>query len=416
MRRAAEEIPVPAFHRRTVRWLIGAVAVSLAIAGLMVVFGYDFEFHRSSMNDSYSTSALGHRGFRGLLHRLGLPVMSSRNRTSRRAADRGVLIVAEPQSPGGLRSMLLTADAAIVVLPKRQGHEDPRRPGWLDSVSTKPQADVESVLDALLEDADALSVVRATVPLTGWHSTIPQPVGAPPDCPNPQLIAGDALESIIGCDQGVLFGALKVPGAAGPIYVLADPDLIANHGLTRGRNALTAVRIVEFARRLRGPVVFEETVHGHSAHPSILRDLFRYPLVLATLQVALVGTVVLWLAMVRFGAPLHAPARFGAGKRYLIEHLATVQRLNGHTPAALRRYFRSTRLLVARRLNIPDSVQGSEFTHRIAQCESARGPSQSLDDVRNAVALASAGDGGSARLTAAARAVHTWREEMLRGS
>ena len=198
----------------------------------------------------------------------------------------------------------------------------------------------------------------------------------------PQFVDGPAIQPIISCDQGVLLGVVEVPGARGTVYLLTDPDLIATHGLRRGDNALAAVRIIEAIRRSGGPVVFEETIHGHTAYPSVWRELFRFPLVLVTLQLALSALVLLWLAMVRFGAPLPAVGRLAAGKRFLIDHMAAVQRLNGHTPDAVRRYYHRTVRLVAQRLNIPPAVEGDALDARIARSESIRRPTVALTDVR----------------------------------
>jgi len=67
--------------------------------------------------------------------------------------------------------------------------------------------------------------------------------------------------------------------------VLADPDVIANHGLARDGNAALAVAVIGRLRAGNGGVVFDETVHGYVAKPANpFMLLFRFPFVVATAQ------------------------------------------------------------------------------------------------------------------------------------
>src|SRR6185436_16030104 len=111
-----------------------------------------------------------------------------------------------------------------------------------------------------------------------------------------------------------------------------------NHGLARGDNAAIALAAIEAERPVGGVVVVDETLHGHVAAPSLWRELFDFPLSLATLSVLLALAFLLWAAMGRFGKPRPDTRPLGAGKRYLIDNTAELTRHGGHAAHALERY------------------------------------------------------------------------------
>ena len=91
------------------------------------------------------------------------------------------------------------------------------------------------------------------------------------------------------------------------MLVLSDPDMLSNHGLAHAGNPTAALAMLSELDRDGGPVVIDETLHGYGREPSVYRSLFDFPMLLATLQVALTVGVLLWAGMARFG-PTHPPA------------------------------------------------------------------------------------------------------------
>ena len=141
-------------------------------------------------------------------------------------------------------------------------------------------------------------------------------------------------------------------GDTKPTALITDPDLLNNHGLDEAGNAAHVVALIE---RLRagGPVVFDEVIHGHAREPGLWALLFRYPLVLATMQALLVAFALGLATRGRFGPPAAVPPPIAAGKDFLIAHTATLLRHGGHDAAMLRRYLVSTVTQVRTALHAP---------------------------------------------------------------
>src|SRR5204862_4422115 len=100
-----------------------------------------------------------------------------------------------------------------------------------------------------------------------------------PDVRNPtQLVRGGGLQPIVSSERGILLGELRSNNRR--IWVLADPDVISNHGLARSGNAALAVAMIKRLRSTTGSVVFDETIHGYTTlgqSPFML--MFRFPFV-----------------------------------------------------------------------------------------------------------------------------------------
>ena len=135
--------------------------------------------------------------------------------------------------------------------------------------------------------------------------------------------------------------ALPISTRAG-IWVLSDPDVINNVGMSHPENARLAIALID-KLRAGGAVVIDETVHGHAQTPSLTRVLFSFPLVLATIQVLFCALIAMWAAMVRFGPKKVAPPPIAPGKDFLIRNTAALLRYGGHHVAGAARLSRRQR-------------------------------------------------------------------------
>ncbi len=336
---------------RGARLVAAAALLSLLAACYLLLFPGDGAGVRGPGAHGYSRSAIGHIGLIRLLRDLGEPVLQLRS--ARDLGGCGLLVLAEP---GELRARddrqvadWLEDVPALVVLPKRRGEADAAQPHWLADTSLVPVDEVETVLTHVARWADAPlpQLVRADA-VGGWRSTWSWP---PPVLVGPMqlLAAGDGIEPLVRCDEGVLLARV------GGLHVLSDPDLIANHGLSRGANATLVVRMM---RHLRGPgaIVFDETLHGQVVEPSIWQAAGQFPLVLVPVHLLLLVALALWIAYDRFGAPLPVPATIAAGKQFLIDNVAALLRHGGQLTPSLRRYGRQRVRAAAEALHAPPGL------------------------------------------------------------
>ena len=408
------------FSGRTLRWVLAVGGLSLAAGVLLGIFQGDLMDFRSWGTDSFSKSAIGHRGFAHLLRELDIPVVVSTHASGAKAGSSGLLVIAEPLLGDTTTSyralfhrMLVQSYTRLVILPKWRGIPGIRRPGWVQAVEPVSTGTVASVLGALNVDADVVRIPVATTRLR-WA---PNPYGPVPTLTAPQLLGGGGLEPLISCDRGVLLGAIPEDSLHyGRTLILSDPDLIANHGLARGDNALLAVRIID---RLRegGGVVLDETLHGFSLRRSIWRSFFAYPLILVLIQVVVITGMLVWSASVRFGGAVPFEHRISSGKEYLIGNTASLLQHGGHYRYVLTQYFNANIRRVARRLHLSGWTPVEKTIARLDAIGARRGVADSLSDLADLVGnLEQKEDVSTSEALGAARRIYRWRKGMTDGT
>jgi hypothetical protein len=180
-------------------------------------------------------------------------------------------------------------------------------------------------------------------------------------------------------------------------------------------HATVALGAVDRARPRERTVVIDETLHGHERVPSLWRELFTFPLVLALLQAVLALGALVWSGLGRFGAPLAAPPALASGKTMLIDNTAALMRTAGHSAHALGRYFEAAVADVARGLHAP-APGAAALAAWLRGHGRGRRPGLDLAAVKEAVENAQrALPPSTAAVMSAARRIHRWRQELLRG-
>jgi hypothetical protein len=405
------------FSRRALVWLVSISVASFAtwlVVGLIAPEPVDVE---SADADAYSRSAIGHRAFVELMRAQDVPVMLSRFDSGGRAGSQALLVVAEPRldvdaptRSRKLQQMLRSASRTLLVLPKWQGHEDGDHRGWLDRAELVPP----TAISRALQDAN----VPAGYAFPAGDG-VQQCEGVPvnPTLQRPQLLrpSGDGLAPLIACANGWLLAELE-DAEGGRLLVLSDPDVLANHGLGDGDNATVAWTILGYARQPGQAVVLDETLHGHERVPSLWRELFTFPLAVASVQGTMVVAFLVWAGLGRFGAPLPPPAALSAGKGVLVENTAALLRLGGHSAYTLGRYLESLKYEVARTLHAPAGLAPPELRERLRRLGRRRRVTEDLGALESSVArLREEKAPAPAAVLAVARRVHRWRQEMLGG-
>jgi len=414
-------VRVENFSRRRLKWILAIGGVSLAFGILLGIFQGDLMEFRSWSTDSFSKSAIGHKGFAELLRGLDIPLIVSTHASGSKAGTSGLLIIAEPTLTdtaslytGLFDRMLRQSHTRIIVLPKWRGIPLVGSSMWVEAMVLMNKEAASSVLEALGIEARVVRITDSTVTLNWDRNSY----GVAPQLLAPQLMAGDQVEPLIACDEGTLLGAVKSghTNYAGVTVILSDPDLIANHGLARGDNALLAVRIVDHLRN-DGGVVLDETIHGFSLRRSIWRSFFEYPLILVLLQVFLLAGVILWTASIRFGSPIRYDRRIASGKGYLIQNTASLLRHGAHHRYLIGRYFNSSIRHVAQNLHLSGWATTGDTIARLDAIGKRRGVGVDLGGLTASVReLEAKQDVTASEAVSAAWRIHKWRKGMTDGT
>jgi hypothetical protein len=219
------------------------------------------------------------------------------------------------------------------------------------------------------------------------------------------------LRPLVACAAGTLLGLVT---GRNDVYVLSDPDVLANHGLDDGDNAAFALGLLDHLRDGR-PIVLDETLHGFELVPSIWTQLGTFPLVLLPVQLALLLAVVLWAAAGRFGPLVPPPPAIAPGKAFLVEQIAELLQVGGGSWQVLHRYYRNQLRTAARRLG---SVRDEKHALALVQaCARARGRQETLAALHEEVQRAIAGrrSPDAQRCLELAAAIHRECEEIVHG-
>jgi len=399
----------PVFSQRVlVGWV--AAAVIIFAASLYFMGGGQLGDPESVGPSTYSRSAIGHAGIAAVLQRQNIPVVKSQSNSLGQLTRGSVLVIAEPRTGNEeIIRTLLKADTILIVLPKWSGVRNEKKSEWLREVKERGVSDALWTLRLV---APLGEVARQNTPVT-WTTN---QLGLAPNVVEPtQLIRGDRLVPIIGSTDGMLLG--EISDRNRKVWVLSDPDVIANHGLARAGNAALATALINRLRGTNGVVVFDETIHGYAvktSNPFML--MFRFPFVIATAQAAIAIALLLWASLIRFGAPQSAPASLKVGRQALLENVARLIEFTGHQQVMIRRYVQETIRDVARQLHAPSALAGEQLVAWLQRVGAARSVSVDCGVIVQRVSeLAEARRGDLTQLVRYARDIHRWKQEIIDG-
>ncbi len=388
-------------------WIAAAILLALASVYLAAFSGRSIDTVGPS---TFSRSAIGYAGIADVMRRLGARVVKSRDDSVGKLDPSGVLVVAEPsqRTTAQQLSSLLSAHTVLLILPKWTGLASRSKPGWLASVELLPDGVPQSVAGDV---APSVAIVRDP-PMRFWsHNELGV---TPVIADKPQLMKSSRLRPVVGSDSGILVGELR--SGARRIWILADPDVMANHGIAEPLNAEFSVALIDALRGDDGNVVFDEVVHGFENDVnSPFRLLFEFPFVLATIQGVIAVGLLLWATMPRFGAPLSPPAPLSSGKGSLIETTAKLLDRARHRGVVIQRYIHAIVHDVARQLHAPAGLPEAELVEWLRRTGRARAVDVDCGAVLSkADELADHRAAGS--LAALARDIFRWKREIIDGA
>jgi hypothetical protein len=398
------------FSPRVILGWIAAVAATFALSLYLMASG-DGDRPRDAIGPSaFSRSAIGYAGLAEFLQRLGLRVEKSRGGDASKIGADSLLIVAEPRlSAASAEGKLVPPNVvnALVILPKWDGVRSRIHNGWIEQAAPLPIG----MMDWLIEGVGATGkTVRVAAP-KAWTTNR---LGAVSQVGTVvQLIAGGDLRPLIAAPEGILVGEHR--NGSKLIWVVADPDILANHGLLKGDNAALAAQLVRALLPARGGVVFDETLHGYAVPATNpLRFLFQFPFVLVTVQALAALGLVLWATMIRFGKPEAIATLLAPGKGGLIRNAAQLMQFAGARETLLSDYFHSSIRSVARRLRVPRGLDDAAVVDWLGRVGGGRGIASDLPAIAERVEKVVRDRGRSTpALVAAARDIHRWKQELL---
>jgi hypothetical protein len=402
-----------------------ALRALLILAPLSLLAGLAIHLYGSKRGEAelagpgaHSRSALGHAAFAELLRELGHSVHESRTRSVQRTTERGLLVFAEPD-PSDERALAALAAACaepvelLLVLPRYRGTADPEHPEWIESASKHSIASIAEILSRCGLEAR----VRRFQPAEDARWTSDEEESFELELDEPQLLARSfELESIVAEERGILVAAHWRAQVESWLWIVADPDLVANRGLGRGENAELAASIVSRALLDEAPVVFDQQIHGAAAAEDLASSFGQWPLVLLLVHVLLLGGWVLWTALPRFGRARDGRAQEGRGLAVLVDGAAELLLRGDHARAALALRWDQVRREVLEHLRAPALERTQAQVLWLERAEKQRSGAESAGTLDAAVRrLRLARHVPPEEILELARRLGRWREELIDG-
>ena len=293
--------------------------------------------------------------------------------------------------------------ATLFILPKWYTVRDPLRRRWVRPVGIGAGRVAAGLLGRKLtvEGFDGPPPRRAMGEniLTGLSLNVPS---------DPQLISGPDLTTLVGLPEGA---ALVARIGDQPHYVVADPDLLNNHGLKNPSTARSALALIEALNATGAEGVDFDTSADLALakeSPNLLRLAFEPPFLAMTLALAFAALLAGLHGAFRFGPERRGERSIAFGKTALVENGAGLIRLARREAGLGRAYADVVRQEVARTTGTPALLNEQEidsYLDRIGKPDQPR-----FSQLADRLATARDRQG----LVAAAGALFQWRKEIIR--
>lgn len=393
------------FNPRLVFGLIAAGLAAFAALLLLLAFGGNIGSGRDGRAHALSVSAVGFKGLVDLVGRF------HETATIRDPEDFGledlIVVAIEPRSrPADLARLLgrRHGKATLIILPKWLTAPDPARRGWVRGLAPVAGMEIERIMERPVrlrigDSAAGRARASGRDMLEGLAMPVPQ---------FPQTIEGQDLTPLVTLPGG---GALVARIGDQPHYIVADPDLMNNHGLKDPEAARAALALIDALNRTDAESVnFDLSVNalGARSQPSLLRTAFEPPFLVMTLALLAAALLAGLHGAVRFGQAKIEQRAIALGKAALVENSAGLIRLARREARLGAAYADVVRLDAARTASAPAWLTGAELDAYLDTLSRADSPTFSALAAR----LAQASDRNA--LAAAARALFSWKKDIIR--
>ena len=345
-----------------------------------------------------SNSAVGYSGIIRLAEAAGYETKVIRDEE---LLDSRGLMVLTPQTadtPMGDAIARRKGLPTLIVLPKWDTRPDKAHSGWVKYLGLLAPSEPYGVL----APDNKFAVARtksggAPLVTTGWLSDSAIHIAAPRAL---QTISGAGLTPLLTDQAGrVVLGQI----GDGPLYVLADGDLLSNMGMRDAANAAAALDLLDQLNVSNEPISFDVTLVGLGRSPNPLRLAFDPPFLAMTLTLVAAMLLAGWQAFARFGPPVRRERSLAFGKAALVDNSAMLIRKARRQARLGGRYAEVVRERAVTAFGVPAGLRDKGIDDYL---DKLSGRARFSD-------LAAAADQASDKqeLVAAAQALHDWQKE-----
>jgi hypothetical protein len=224
----------------------------------------------------------------------------------------------------------------------------------------------------------------------------------------PQVLSGEGLVPLLSLPNGG--GTILAQIEGRPHYILADPDMLNNHGIHEPARARAALALLDALNATGAESInfatFAEVVAPKDPE-SLLRLLIEPPFLAMTLALIVAALLAGFHGAIRFGQPRREERTIALGKAALVENSAGLIRLARREVHMSTAYAELVQQETARAVGAPPGLSGQALDDYLDRLTRS-GPSFS----ELAAALVKTRDRQS--MAAAARALFQWKKDIIR--
>ncbi len=397
------------FRIRTVALMLAIGIVGFIGTLVMGAFAPDLRSGHNGGTHALSNAAVGFSGIVQLAEATGRNPHIVRSEHQFDSED--LLVVTPDQGFDDVTSMLAArrVKPTLFVLPKWATVGDPDHTGWVRIADLTVAVDPASLFSP--ETEFKIRRVRSGgAPLTagaGFDSSIH--FSAPRVL---QEITGQVphkgnkpkpLVPLITDGKG---GIVLARYGDGPLYVLADPDLMSNTGIRDPRQAAAALAMLDWMNSTGAQSIdFDVTLNGFGHSQSPLKLAFTPPFLAMTLALGAVLFLVGWHAFGRFGPIRPRDRAIAFGKAALVENSAKLIRRAGRETSLGGRYAQVIRERAVATFGVPARLKDAALDAYLDKLGAWRG--HRFSELARTAETTQDQDA----LVAAAQALHQWQKE-----
>jgi len=294
--------------------------------------------------------------------------------------------------------------ATLIILPKWVTAPTQDHPGWVQRIAPLPES---AAIEPLTELAPHAKLVRqkAKQRITIDVNAVPHTSG---QIDQLQSLTGGELRPMVQTTTGEII--LAQVGSEKDLFILSDPDFLNTQGVADINTAAAGLAIVD-SIHTDSPIVFDVTLNGLETARNLLRVMLTPPLVGATLALFAAAALLAWRVVMQSGPRVRAGRAIALGKKALAENSAALIRLAGREHTMGWRYAVLNATTAAEQIGAPRTEASETF----AMLDRV-GATQGLPQSYSALATEAVNARTPAEVTAAARELYAWTEEMLRAA
>jgi hypothetical protein len=375
---------------------------ALAFIAMLVLGAYapDLRSGRNGGSHALSNASVGFSGLVRLAQETGRNPSIIRSVPDLKSED---LAVVTPDNAGdNLTKILQTRGprATLIVLPKWGTQPDPTHPGWVRVWGLAYPANPEGVLSPDVKLKIARSKSRHE-PLLRADSGLPADVKFVAPAVEQTMTGADVHPVITTRQGGIILGRIGTRN----LYVLADPDLLNNHGMGDERQARSALALLDYLNSTDADgVLFDVTANGLGRSRSPLKLAFDAPFLAVTLTIFAAMLLAAWQALNRFGPARRRERAIAFGKAALVDNSAALIRKAGREAHLGSRYVDVIRDRAVAMFRLPPALDPEALNARLEALNPNRSFAAAADTANNARSRV--------ELVAAARSLNQWLEEV----